>query len=63
MSNDEIYRKYGRPKYNENEPENSEMPGWTMGHWIQIIYPKISHFYTSSNIFCGCINSYNLLEI
>jgi hypothetical protein len=32
MSNDEIYHKYGRPKYNLNEPENSEIPGWTRGY-------------------------------
>ena len=32
MSNDEIYRMYGRPKYNEYEPENSELPGWTRGY-------------------------------
>ena len=32
MSNDEIYQKYGRPKYNHNEIENSEIPGWTKGY-------------------------------
>ena len=32
MSNEEVYRKYGRPKYDDNEPDNSEMPGWTMGY-------------------------------
>ena len=32
MSNDEIYRKYGRPKYHDHEPENSEIPGWTRGY-------------------------------
>ena len=32
MSNDEIYRKYGRPKYNEYEPDNSQIPGWTRGY-------------------------------
>ena len=40
MSNDEIYRKYGRPKYSDNEPDNSEIPGWTMGYgeyWPRMI--------------------------
>ena len=32
MSNDDIYQKYGRPKYNQNEIENSEIPGWTKGY-------------------------------
>ena len=31
MKEEEIYRRYGRPKYSEYEPENSEIPGWTKG--------------------------------
>ena len=31
MSNNEIYRRYGRPRYSPEEPANSEMPGWTRG--------------------------------
>ena len=33
MSNDEIFRRYGRPKYKPDEPNNSEMPGWTKGNY------------------------------
>ena len=31
LTENEIFRKYGRPKYDENEPDNSELPGWTKG--------------------------------
>ena len=31
LTENEIFRKYGRPKYHDSEPDNSELPGWTKG--------------------------------
>ena len=31
MTDEQINRKYGRPKYHENELDNSDIPGWTKG--------------------------------
>jgi len=31
MKDQDVREKYGRPKYNDFEPDNSEIPGWTKG--------------------------------
>ena len=31
FTDQEVFRRFGRPKYNDMEPANSEIPGWTKG--------------------------------